>query len=129
MPADTLDLGPFDTPFMQLPSSVYTAAQKLKTDVKNQSVILEFVAIAKSFLEKTESSKVSQLRSFLVTMANADPELVETDERYREEKILELVKTNVWKTVETAVALAEQEGVSPSKVNMFLDVHCTFLMF
>ena len=49
-------------------------------------------------------------------MIDADPQLVESDENYRKEKILELVKTSVWNTVETAVALAEQEGVSSSKV-------------
>ncbi|KAJ3334770.1 hypothetical protein HDU91_002531, partial [Kappamyces sp. JEL0680] len=77
---------------------------------------LQMLAAAKSFMEKLNSTEKSKLRKVLYELPNTDAGLVEADREYRASKILELARTGNPKTLETAIKLADEDGIDEASV-------------
>lgn len=71
---------------------------------------------AQLYSEKTKSSQTGQMREILYTLVDADPDRIANDSQYRKEKILELCRTSVAKTLETAMELAKHDQIDESLV-------------
>ncbi len=122
IPRESFSADPFSLYFNELPEVAFSVIDTIPQDTNEFKEISRLINAAKVFSEKTKSSKVSRLREILVSLLDADPERVQTDEEYRIEKIIELGRTNVWKTLERTTELAKEEGVPLSKVKNVLTI-------